>query len=84
MLFSVPIDLFILDAAQRTPVDRIVALRQIEVDDSTRDLDVFEVFQKQAQHLDLAKTLTGETQRMAQGQVREDGARRFDFPGDFF
>jgi hypothetical protein len=32
----------------------------------------------------LAKALTGETQRMTHGQIREDGARRFDFPGDFF
>ena len=59
-------------------------MRQIEVDDGTWNLDVFEVFQEQAQHLDLAKALTRESQRMAHGQVREDGARRFDFPGDFF
>ena len=79
-----PIDLSGLNVAEKTTGDRIVALRQIEVDDGARDLDVFEVFQEQAQHLDLAKTLTGETQRMAYGQVREDGARWFDFPGDFF
>ena len=41
IIFSVPIDLSGLNAAERTRGDRIVALRQIEVDDGTGDLDVF-------------------------------------------
>ena len=79
-----PIKPIILDVAERTPADRIVAFRQIEVDDGARNLDVFQVFQEQPQHLDLAKALIWETQRMAHGQIGEDGARRFDLPGDFF
>ena len=43
-VFSVPIDPFTLDAAERTPGNRIVAFRQIEVDDGAWNLDVFKVF----------------------------------------
>lgn len=44
MIFSVPIDPFILDAAERTRGFRIVAFRQIQVDDGAWNLDVFQVF----------------------------------------
>lgn len=44
MIFSVSIEALILDAAERTRGDRIVAFRQIEVDDGAWNLDVFQVF----------------------------------------
>jgi hypothetical protein len=56
-VFSVPIDLPGLNAAKRTRGGRIVALRQIEVDDATGDLDVFDIFQEQAQDLNLPEAL---------------------------
>lgn len=52
-----PIDLPGLNATERTRGDRIVALRQVEVDDGTGDLDVFEIFYEKAQDLNLAEAL---------------------------
>jgi len=57
MVYSVSLELSGLNAAKRTCNDRIVALRQIGVDDGTGDLNVFEIFQEQAQDLNLAEAL---------------------------
>ena len=83
-VFSVPIDLPGLNAAKRTRGGRIVALRQIEVDDATGDLDVFDIFQEQAQDLNLPEALTRKPKRVTQGHVRVNRARRPDFSGNFF
>lgn len=61
----------------------IVACAQIEIDDGARRLDILDTLQEQAQDLNLAEALMRKPERVTEGQVRVNRARRPDLRGDF-
>ncbi len=68
--------------AQDTGVAGVGILDQFFDDDRTRRIDALQVMEHQAQQLQLAEMLVGETARVAQGKSGEQGPGRFDLLAD--